>query len=104
MYQIIAIAVAGFLLWLVVNRLDWLKSTRKQYSQSQDALFAELCHAHRLSRADRTLLGLIAQTTGPNKFCSVFVDSRVIETFAQKNPGDAEGCLDLCRRLFGSRN
>lgn len=103
MSHLIAIAVAGFLLWLAVNRLEWYRLAQRQYSQSQESLFVELCHAHRLSRADRTLLSSIAQTKGPNKFCRVFVDERVIQEFAQNNPGDAESSLDLCRRLFGSQ-
>src|SRR5579863_1907418 len=97
MSHLIAIAVAGFLLWLAVNRLEWFRFTRQKYSQSQAALFAELCHAHKLSRADRTLLALVAQTKGPGQVCCVFVDEQVILQFAQNNPGDAESCLDLCR-------
>lgn len=102
MFQLIAIAVAGLLLWLVVNRLDWLRSSRRQYSQSQEALFAELCQAHRLSRSDRALLWLIGAAKGTNRVCCVFVDPRVIQQFAQNNPADAGDCLELCRRLFGN--
>ena len=103
MSHVIAIAVAGFLLWLAVNRLEWFRYSQKLYSQSQEALFAELCHTHSLSRADRALLSLIAQTKGPNQVCLVFVDSRVIQQYAQNNPSETETCLNLCRRLFGSQ-
>jgi hypothetical protein len=102
MPHLIAIAVAGFLLWLAVNRLEWFRLSRRQYSQTQEALFAELCQAHALSRSDRTLLSLIAQTLGVHRPCGVFVDPRVIQQFAQNNPADAEGCADLVRRLFGA--
>jgi hypothetical protein len=101
MSHLVAIAVAGFLLWLAANRLEWLRLSRRQYSQSQEALFAELCQAHDLSRTDRRLL---SQTIGDNGSCSVFVDPRVIQQFAQNNPADAQHCLDLCRRLFGTHS
>jgi hypothetical protein len=100
--HLVAIAVAGFLLWLAANRLEWFRLSRRQYSQSQEALFAELCQAHDLSRTERRLLSLISQTIGDNGSCSAFVDPRVIQQFAQNNPADAQNCLDLCRRLFGT--
>ncbi len=103
MSHLVAVTIAGFLLWLAANRLEWFRLARKQYSQSQDSLFAELCQAHNLSRSDRTLLALVAQTRGPQKNCCVFVDPRVIQEYAQNNPADAENCLDLRGRLFGTR-
>lgn len=103
MSHLVAIAIAGFLLWLAVNRLEWFRFARRQYSQTQEALFAELCQAHDLSRSERTLLSLIAQTVGADKCCCVFVDPRVIEQFARNNSADAEESLDLYRRLFGTR-
>ena len=101
MSHLVAIAVAGILLWLAANRLEWFRLFQREYSQSQEALFAELCQAHDLSRADRALLSTIAQTSGTNRACCVFVDPTVIQQFAQNNPADASNCLDLCQRLFG---
>lgn len=101
MIHLVAIAVAGFLLWLALNRLEWLRVSRRQYSQTQQALFAELCQAHELSRTDRTLLSLISETAGANRYCLVFVDPQVIQQFAQNNPADGGDCLELLRRLFG---
>ena len=56
MSHLVAISIAGLLLWLAVNRIEWLRLARQQYSQTQQALFTELCQAHDLSRTDRTLL------------------------------------------------
>ena len=103
MFHLVVIAVAGLLLWLAINRVEWLQLARQQYSQTQQALFAELCQAHDLSRTDRTLLSQISQTTGVIPCCRVFIDPQVIQQFAQNNPADAENCLDLVRRLFGTR-
>ena|SRR5436190_1910169 len=103
MTHLIAISIGGFVLWLAANRFEWFRSSRQQYSQTQAALFAELCRAHALSRSDRTLLALIAQTIGGNRCCGVFVDPRVIRQFAENNPDESGNCLDLSRRLFGSR-
>ena len=100
--HLIAIAVAGILLWMAANRLEWFRIFQRQYSQSQEALFAELCQTHELSRADRTLLSTIAQAGGGNQLCCVFVDPSVIQQFAQNNPADASNCQDLCQRLFGA--
>ena len=104
MFHLVVIAVAGFVLWLAVNRVAWLRLSRQQYSQSPQALFAELCQAHELSRSNRLLLSQISQTNGVNPCCRVFIDPQVIQQFAQNNPADADDCLDLVRRLFGTRH
>lgn len=104
MSHLAAIAVAGLLLWLAVNRLEWLRLKGRQYSQTQEALFAELCQAHDLSRTDRALLSLISQSIDASRPCCVFLDPRIIQQFAQNNPADAENSLDLFRRLFGMRS
>lgn len=103
MFHLAVVAVAGLLLWLAVNRIEWLRLTRQHHLQTQHALFAELCQAHDLSRTDRMLLSQISQTTGANPPCRVFIDPQIIEQFAQNNPAEAEICLDLVRRLFGTR-
>jgi hypothetical protein len=101
MSHLVAIGVAGILLWLAANRMEWFRLSRRQYTQSQEALFTELCQAHDLSRADRALLSMVAQTVEAGRTCCVFVDPKVIQQFAQNHPADASNCLDLCQRLFG---
>jgi hypothetical protein len=102
MSHLVAIAIAAFLLWLAANRLEWFRFARRQYSQTQEALFAELCHAHDLSRTERMLLSLIGQSIGADRCCWVFVDPRIVQQFARNNPADADGCLELGQRLFGT--
>jgi hypothetical protein len=101
MFHLVVVAAAGLLLWLAVNRAEWFRQSRQQYSQTQQALFTELCQTHDLSRSDRTLLSLISQSTAVNQSCRVFVDPQVIQQFAQNHPEDSEQCLNLVGRLFG---
>ena len=104
MFHLAIVAVAGLMLWLAFNRVEWLRLARQRYSQSPQALFAELCHAHELSRSDRLLLSQISQTPGVNPCCRVFIDPQVIRQFAQNNPAVAADCFELVRRLFGTQS
>jgi hypothetical protein len=101
MTQLGVIAVAGFLLWLTINRVGWLFMARQRFGQTHQALFGELCQAYALKRADRTLLTQISRALPPNQCCRVFIEVQIIRQFAQTNPADAEDCFELVRRLFG---
>lgn len=102
MIHLIVISGAALVLWLAVNGVERVRLHRRQYSQTPQALFAELCQAHGLSRTDRTLLVSISEAGGANSCCHVFLDPQVIRRFARNNPADAEDCSDLMHRLFGA--
>jgi hypothetical protein len=96
------VAAAGFLLWLGVTTVGRMRESRSRYGRSPEALFLDLCRAHRLSRIDRQMLTVVAQTLPGEQCCRVFIDAQVLQHFAREHPADAEGCMDLVRRLFGT--
>ena len=101
-FNLVVVAAAGLLLWLAVNRVEWLRHSRQKYQQTEQALFGELCQTHELSRTDRNLLALICESSGGNSICRIFVDPQVIQQFAQSHPAENENCQHLARRLFGT--
>ena len=99
--HLVVVVAAGLLLWLAINRVGWLLMYRQRYGQTHQALFADLCRAHALTRAGRALLTRISQTLPVNQCCRVFIDETIIQKHVQTNPADAEECSELARRLFG---
>lgn len=101
MTHLCVIAIAGLLLWLAINRVGWLLTNRQRFRQTHQALFADLCRAHALTRPGRALLTQISQTLPVNQCCRVFIDARIIQQYAETNPADAEVCSELARQMFG---
>jgi hypothetical protein len=101
MTHLVVVVGAGLLLWLAINRVGWLLMNRQRYGQTHQALFADLCRAHALTRAGRALLTRISQALPLNQCCRVFIDETIIQKYAQTNPSDGEECSELARRLHG---
>lgn len=100
-FHLTVITIAGGLAWLAVSQITRLRSNWQRQGQSPAALFAELCQAHGLTRHDRGLLAEASQTMAPAECCRVFIDSGILHSFARSNPGEAEECRTLMRKLYG---
>ena len=100
LFHLTVIATAGILLWLAVTGIERIRFRRQLYTQTPDALFGELCRAHRLSRGQRRLLTAISRQISREQCCRVFVDRRPMDQFSQAHPDEAADCAELARRLF----
>lgn len=96
--------VAGLaLLWLGFTALErWRKAWLTQ-SPTPQALFRELCSAHRLTRGERQMLQSITRGMTPEQRLQVFIDPALLGRAALSPTPEADAFGALLRRLFGDR-
>lgn len=88
-------------IWLILQWAERLRLTRNKNAQTVEALFQELCQAHRLSRADRRLLTRAVANLPPQEACGIFIDPRILGRLSLSNSPEVDDYARLSSRLFG---
>jgi hypothetical protein len=100
-HGIIIVSTAACL-WVSINWVDRLRSRRRISNASPQALFLELCQAHRLGHGDQQLLWAVASSQCPDRCCRIFIDPDILSGAVRSSKKfDVRGCQRLASRLFG---
>lgn len=94
---VVALAITGFYFW----------NTRRKPSgstspASPEDLFAELCDAHELSKADKQLIVQVARACNVTQPAAVFVDPWTLDKASAAADPDAPRYRALRQKLFGA--
>ena len=100
MIYVAAIMTIG-LLWAAYSWMERSKKPIRQVAHNPHSLFLELCQAHRLVRAERTLLQQAMEKSPPSERCQVFIDPRILGRLSIANTIEADSYAKLSRKLFG---
>lgn len=95
---LVAIAIAVGVLGLAI--VERIRAWRSQAAPTPESLFNQLCDAHELTRAERTLLSEAAATLPPGSECRVFFDPLCLERHAPPDGPDGETARQLAKKLF----
>ncbi|MBW3541723.1 MAG: hypothetical protein KY476_15755 [Planctomycetes bacterium] len=99
-YSYLLWALAAILaVWLVLSWWDRKRQVPAAAPHSSEALFLELCRAHRLSAEEQALVRSVAARQGLNEPALAFVRP---EAFRNPAGGDAAAVAQLAQRLFGA--
>jgi hypothetical protein len=106
-YLLLMVAVAAVVLAIVGFYL-WNQSRKSRDGRDKDAspedILAELCKAHELTRAEQSLIALLARNAHLAQPASVFVDPWPLVEAAEAADPDASRYRALHEKLFGSIN
>jgi hypothetical protein len=91
-----AIAALGLALVLY----DRLRTWRQSIPPTPRNLFQELCAAHGLSRSERRVMEVVAETLPQGAKCRAFVDPRPLDHLAASGGPDGELSARLRKKLF----
>jgi hypothetical protein len=96
----VVLAIVGFYLW---NQSRKSRDGRDKEASPEDIL-AELCKVHELTRAEQSLITLLARNTHLAQPACIFVDPWPLEQAAEAADPDASHYRALHEKLFGSIN
>jgi hypothetical protein len=96
----VVLASVGYYLW---NTSRKSRDARGEEATPEDIL-AELCRAHELTRAEQSLISLLARNDHLPQPASVFIDPRPLDRAAEAADPDAPRYVALRQKLFGGFN
>jgi hypothetical protein len=106
-YLVLTVAVAAVVLAIVGFYL-WNQSRKSRDGRDKDAspedILAELCKAHELTRAEQSLITVLARNAHLPQPATVFVDPWPLQEAAEAADPDAFHYRALHEKLFGSIN
>ncbi len=96
----VVLAIIGFYLW---NNTRKARDGRDEEASPEDIL-AELCRAHELTRAEQSLIALVARNAHLPQPASLFVDPGPLDRAAEVADPDAPRYRAIRQKLFGFVN
>jgi hypothetical protein len=96
-------AIAGIaVFWVALHYWNRYRDKLVLPGRRLPPLFLELCEAHQLSRAERTLLLKAVESSRLTHAAAVFVDERILRRLIDAGGADGPPCAELLAKLFGS--
>lgn len=100
-WLILTIFVAIPLLWVALACWDKWRKKLIRNGDSPKTLFLELCLAHKLNRAERSLLQRAAGAKRLKQAALIFVDPTILGKLSASKSAEASGYRQLAKKLFG---
>ncbi len=99
---LVAVFVAIPVLWGALTYWDKYRKRHAPSGNNPKSLFLELCRAHTLSRADRSLLLKAAETRRLKQPAMVFIDPAILRELAAARSADAGAYRQLAKKVLGA--